>query len=49
MTTRVPDGTSLDEVNDVRAREAAHARELAAREACFGCGAHRFGRANGAR
>ncbi|MBY0389948.1 MAG: muconolactone Delta-isomerase family protein [Mycobacterium pseudokansasii] len=31
MTTRVPDGTSLDQVNDVRAREAAHARELATR------------------
>ncbi|KZS69275.1 muconolactone delta-isomerase [Mycobacterium kansasii] len=31
MTTRVPENTSADEVNDVRAREAAHARELAAR------------------
>ncbi|MGV7257918.1 muconolactone delta-isomerase [Mycobacterium kansasii] len=30
MTTCVPDGTSLDRVNDVRAREAAHSRELAA-------------------
>jgi len=31
MTTRVPDGTPGDEVDDVRAREAAHTRELAAR------------------
>ncbi len=30
MTTRVPDGTSPDSVNDVRAREAAHSKELAA-------------------
>jgi muconolactone D-isomerase len=31
MTTHVPDGTSEDAVADVRAREAAHTRELAAR------------------
>ncbi|MFE7505520.1 muconolactone Delta-isomerase family protein [Promicromonospora sp. NPDC057488] len=31
MTTRVPDGTTPDAVDDVRAREAAHTRELAAR------------------
>src|SRR4051794_33319522 len=30
MTTRVPDGTPAHEVDDVRAREAAHTRELAA-------------------
>jgi muconolactone delta-isomerase len=30
MTTRVPDGTSAQDVDDVRAREAAHSRELAA-------------------
>jgi muconolactone D-isomerase len=30
MTTHVPDGTPEDEVTDVRAREAAHTRELAA-------------------
>ncbi len=30
MTTHVPDGTSEDAVADVRAREAAHTRELAA-------------------
>jgi muconolactone delta-isomerase len=30
MTTHVPDGTTEDEVNDVRARESAHSRELAA-------------------
>lgn len=30
MTTKVPDGTSAQEVDDVRAREAAHTRELAA-------------------
>jgi muconolactone delta-isomerase len=29
MTTRVPDGTPADAVDDVRAREAAHSRELA--------------------
>jgi muconolactone delta-isomerase len=31
MTTHVPDGVSAVEVEDVRAREAAHSRELAAR------------------
>jgi muconolactone delta-isomerase len=31
MTTHVPDGVSAEEVDDVRAREAAHSRELAAR------------------
>lgn len=30
MTTRVPDGTSAEAIDDVRAREAAHSRELAA-------------------
>jgi muconolactone delta-isomerase len=30
MTTRVPEGTSAEAVGDVRAREAAHSRELAA-------------------
>ena len=30
MTTRVPDGTSEEAVKDIRAREAAHSRELAA-------------------
>ncbi|ONI74504.1 muconolactone delta-isomerase [Kribbella sp. ALI-6-A] len=30
MTTRVPEGVSPQEVDDVRAREAAHTRELAA-------------------
>jgi muconolactone delta-isomerase len=30
MTTRVPEGTSAEAVDDVRAREAAHTRELAA-------------------
>jgi muconolactone delta-isomerase len=30
MTTRVPDGVSEEEFDDVRAREAAHSRELAA-------------------
>ncbi|MFE2297073.1 muconolactone Delta-isomerase family protein [Streptomyces sp. NPDC059445] len=30
MTTRVPDGTSEPEVDEIRAREAAHTRELAA-------------------
>ncbi len=29
MTTHVPDGTPTDAVDDVRAREAAHCRELA--------------------
>jgi muconolactone delta-isomerase len=29
MTTRVPDGTSAEAVDDVRTREAAHSRELA--------------------
>jgi muconolactone D-isomerase len=29
MTTRVPDGTSTEAVDEVRAREAAHSRELA--------------------
>src|SRR5580704_4241153 len=29
MTTRVPDGTSEDAIDDIRAREAAHSRELA--------------------
>jgi muconolactone delta-isomerase len=29
MTTRVPDGTPAEEVDDVRAREAAHTCELA--------------------
>ena len=31
MTTRVPDGTPEEAVQDIRAREAAHSRELAAR------------------
>jgi muconolactone delta-isomerase len=31
MTTRVPDGVPAEQVDDVRAREAAHSRELAAR------------------
>jgi muconolactone delta-isomerase len=31
MTTEVPDGTPAEAVDDVRAREAAHSRELAAR------------------
>jgi muconolactone delta-isomerase len=30
MTTRVPEGTSAGEVDEIRAREAAHTRELAA-------------------
>jgi muconolactone delta-isomerase len=30
MTTQVPDGTSEEAVQDVRTREAAHSRELAA-------------------
>ena len=30
MTTHVPDGTPDQAVNDIRAREAAHSRELAA-------------------
>ncbi len=30
MTTHVPDGTPSEAVDDVRAREAAHTRELAA-------------------
>jgi muconolactone delta-isomerase len=30
MTTRVPEGTSTNEVEDIRAREAAHTRDLAA-------------------
>jgi muconolactone delta-isomerase len=30
MTTNVPDGTPEESVNDVRAREAAHSRELTA-------------------
>jgi len=30
MTTHVPDGTTTEEVDDMRAREAAHSRELAA-------------------
>src|SRR3954465_2113543 len=30
MTTRVPDGTSEDAVDDIRTREAARSRELAA-------------------
>ena len=29
MTTRVPDGTSEEAIDDIRAREAAHSRELA--------------------
>ena len=29
MTTRVPDGTSAQAIDDIRAREAAHSRELA--------------------
>ncbi|MDX6391519.1 MAG: hypothetical protein QOJ73_2582 [Streptosporangiaceae bacterium] len=29
MTTRVPDGTSQEAIDDIRAREAAHSRELA--------------------
>jgi hypothetical protein len=35
MTTRVPDGTPEQEVNDVRARKAARSRELAAQAAEF--------------
>ena len=31
MTTRVPDGTAEEAVEDIRTREAAHSRELAAR------------------
>jgi muconolactone delta-isomerase len=31
MTTRVPDGTTPEEVDEVRAREAEHSRELAAK------------------
>src|SRR3954453_3247138 len=31
MTTRVPDGTPVPEVDEIRAREAAHTRDLAAR------------------
>ena len=31
MTTHVPDGTPEEAVQDIRAREAAHSRELAAR------------------
>ena len=31
MTARVPEGTSAQEVDEVRAREAANTRELAAR------------------
>jgi muconolactone delta-isomerase len=31
MTTHVPDGTPQEAVDDIRAREAAHSRELAAR------------------
>jgi muconolactone D-isomerase len=31
MTTRVPDGTPEEAVQDIRTREAAHSRELAAR------------------
>src|ERR1700756_4944356 len=30
MTTQVPDGTATEAVDEVRAREAAHSRELAA-------------------
>jgi muconolactone D-isomerase len=30
MTTHVPDGTPQEAVDDIRAREAAHSRELAA-------------------
>ena len=30
MTTHVPDGTAEETVDDIRAREAAHSRELAA-------------------
>lgn len=29
MTTRVPDGTSEEAIDDIRTREAAHSRELA--------------------
>jgi len=36
MTTRVPDGTPAEAVDDVRAREAARSRELAAGAATAG-------------
>ena len=49
MTTRVPDGTPEEAVQDIRTREAAHSRELAARGTCCACGARRCNRANGAR
>ena len=47
MTTHVPDGTSDAAVEDVRAREAAHSRELAAQGICSGCGGLPCCRANG--
>jgi len=50
MTTHVPDGTPEQAVDDVRAREATHSRDLATerRVGCCGCGARRCSRANGA-
>jgi len=49
MTTHVPDGTSEEAVADVRAREGAHTRELAAQVTFSVCGDRRWRRANGAR
>ena len=49
MTTHVPDGTPDKAVDDVKAREAARSRELAAAGHLLACGARRCGRVNGAR
>ena len=48
MTTRVPDGTPPEAVDDVRAREAAHSRGLAEQATCSDCGVRRCSPANGA-
>jgi muconolactone delta-isomerase len=47
MTTHVPGGTSGETVDGVRAREAAHTRELAAQGHVLRLGARRWHRANG--
>ncbi|MFZ0665465.1 MAG: hypothetical protein WAM97_06895 [Acidimicrobiales bacterium] len=39
MTTHVPDGTSVGDVDEIRSREAPHSSELAAEDHCWRCGA----------
>jgi hypothetical protein len=48
MTTLVPEGTAEETVQEIRSRETARSRELAARGTCFVCGALRCSRVSGA-